>query len=471
MLFNSWAFAAFFCTTFAIYLLLDHRRQNLLLLAASYVFYGLWNWKFLSLIAFATAFDFTVSHAIHATAAPRRRKLLAAASVVVHVGILGFFKYFGFFADSARALLGALGWHLPAPVLHIVLPVGISFFTFQSLSYIIDVFRGRVEPARRFLDYALYVAFFPQMVAGPIERGAHLLPQIQAPRTLEGDRLIEGCFLIFTGLYLKVFVADNLAPIVGAVFDDPGAAGPGVLVGFYAFTFQIFCDFAGYTNIARGVGRLLGFDIVVNFRTPYLAQNPREFWQRWHISLSSWLRDYLYIPLGGNRGGALATFRNLMITMLLGGLWHGASWTFVAWGGYHGALLVGHRLLEPGLRALPRPGGRAWAAVARGAKTLLCFHFVCLGWVLFRADSMGRVADLLARLTHPASAAWGPAALKVAGLLALLVPLQLLERRHDDGFALLRTPALVQAGVFFVMFWSMVLLGVRTGEQFIYFQF
>ncbi|MFC1453529.1 MBOAT family O-acyltransferase, partial [Verrucomicrobiota bacterium] len=347
MLFNTVQFFVFFAVVLALYAALGHRWQNRLLLAASYVFYGSWDWRFLCLIFASTVLDYFCGIAIHGSRGGLKRKLFLAFSVAGNLSLLGVFKYFDFFAYNLQRLLTLCGLDIDMPYLRVVLPVGISFYTFQTMSYTIDIYRGRLEPTRRFPDFALFVAFFPQLVAGPIERASRLLPQILNARKLTAARFYEGGYLILWGLFKKVFVADNLATIVDPVFALDGSPGGGqVLVALYAFAFQIYCDFSGYSDIARGVGKCLGFDIMLNFRLPYFARNPRDFWQRWHISLSSWLRDYLYIPLGGNRRGSARTYANLAIVMLLGGLWHGAAGTFILWGGYHGFLLIAHRWLS-----------------------------------------------------------------------------------------------------------------------------
>jgi len=356
MLFNSLEFAVFMVVVYGLYLVLNHKWQNRMLLVASYIFYGAWNWRFLSLIFISTVLDYICGIKIYNSNSVKRKRFFLFLSVFGNLSILGFFKYFNFFVGDLTALINYFGFSFQTHSLNIILPVGISFYTFQTMSYTIDIYRDKLRPTRRFFDFALFVAFFPQLVAGPIERARNLLPQILSPRTFSVDRFYEGCYLIFWGLFQKIVIADNLAKMVVPVFGDWQYESGKVLLALYAFAFQIFCDFAGYSNIARGLGRVMGFEIMVNFRLPYFATNPREFWRRWHISLSSWLRDYLYIPLGGSRKGAIFTCRNILITMLLGGLWHGAAWTFVFWGVYHSFLLVAHRGVELlfGKMSLPR---------------------------------------------------------------------------------------------------------------------
>ncbi len=390
MLFNSWPFVAFFCIVYLVYRALPHRQQNWFLLLASLFFYGCWDWRFLGLLLFSTGVDYWVARLIEDTADPRQRRRLLSVSMCVDLGILGFFKYCNFFTASFARLLEAIGFQASIPVLQIVLPVGISFYTFQSMSYTIDVYRGLLSPTHKWSDYVLYVSFFPQLVAGPIERSTHLLPQIQNPRNITPDAIASGLRLIVLGYFRKVFIADAVAPMVGACFAAPSNYGGGtLLLGVYLFALQIYGDFAGYSDIARGTSRLFGIDLCLNFRQPYLSSNITEFWRRWHISLSTWLRDYLYIPLGGNRKGRLRTYINNMLTMLLGGLWHGAAWHFVAWGGLHGAYLMVHKMMIGNRKIAPdSPATNFTTFVIWLFKCFVTFNLVCLAWIFFRADCL-----------------------------------------------------------------------------------
>jgi len=476
MLFNSLSFAVFFVIVYGLYLVLSHRRQNRMLLLASYVFYGAWDWRYLSLILTSTALDYLCARGIASSADRARQKRLLALSMVGNLSILGFFKYYNFFAENLQVLLGKFGLAAPSFCLAIILPVGISFYTFQSMSYTIDVYRGVLPPARSFFDYALFVSFFPQLVAGPIERARHLLPQVLAPRTVTREKIAQGAWLILWGLFQKVFVADNLARLVDPVFAAPGPYnGARVLVALYAFAFQIYCDFAGYSNIARGLGSCLGFEIMVNFNLPYASTNPREFWRRWHISLSTWLKDYLYISLGGNRRGTLFTYRNLAITMLLGGLWHGAAWNFVLWGAYWGALLILHRLLEPFLPRIGSPRFRPLAAAWKIIRVGLFFHLVCLSWLLFRARSLDQIVQmlngLLRNFSFAAYADWRPDALLLSIYLWTLAALEFFQYRRSDLEVVRSWPAPLRITVSLVLLFSILILGVNQSNYFIYFQF
>jgi len=481
MLFNSHVFAIFFAVVFGLYLLLQkhHLLQNRLLLGASFVFYGWWDWRFLFLMSLTIGIDYFVGLRLHAETEIRRRKMFLALSIVCNMSILGFFKYFNFFVSSFEILLARLGIDISAQTLHIVLPVGISFYTFQSMSYVVDVYRRQLSPAKDLGHYGTYISYFPQLVAGPIERGTHLLPQVLNPRKISLPKIYEGSYLIFWGLYQKVFIADNLARIVNPVFQAEGPYhGIVVLFAVYAFAFQIYCDFAGYSNIARGLSMCMGFDLMVNFNLPYFAQNPSDFWRRWHISLSTWLRDYLYIPLGGNRKGGRRTYLNLIVTMLLGGLWHGAAWHFVIWGAYHGLLLVFYRLFELSRRHINFGfnfhDNRFWKVL----NIIFFFNLICIGWLFFRAGSMAQAIDMLKAIVAIRPVAgqgftyfptvYMPQLFK---LLWLLLVVQFFQYIKNDLLVVLRWPVWIRVAFYLCMFYSMMLYGVHEGGDFIYFQF
>jgi D-alanyl-lipoteichoic acid acyltransferase DltB (MBOAT superfamily) len=396
--------------------------------------------------------------------------------MVANLAILGFFKYFDFFVTSAVALGRSLGVELHVSTLGILLPAGISFYTFQAMSYTIDIYRRHAAPTRSFSDFALFVCFFPHLVAGPIMRASTLLPQVVQPRHWKPGVAEEGLFLVAMGLFKKLVIADNLAPIANTIFgrfdagQPAGLTGVDALIAVYAFAFQIYCDFSGYSAIARGVSKWLGFELVINFRRPYSAVSPSDFWRRWHISLSTWLRDYLYIPLGGNRGGTFATYRNLMLTMVLGGLWHGASWTFVAWGFYHGALLCVFRALGVSEEIA---GGAPRARALRALRVVGMFHLVCAGWLLFRAGSFGgalAMATSIATDFRPS-----PTSLTALAFVAFhVLPLILLEwvtDGEDHVERLGRWPWPVEGLVYASLAAMLVLLRAPESHEFIYFQF
>jgi len=366
-----------------------------MLLVASYVFYGYWDYRYLSLIFISTVIDYFVAIGLHRSDHDSHRKKLLSISIFANLGMLGFFKYYNFFTSEMAELLTHIGSPVSMPVLNIVLPVGISFYTFQTMSYTIDVYRRQTTPTHRFLDFALYVSFFPQLVAGPIERSYRLLPQILDRRPQLKENFTEGLYHVMIGMFKKVVIADNMAPIVNHVFSRPVSelTGPEIILGVYAFAFQIYGDFSGYSSIAQGIAKWMGFNLSWNFKMPYFATSPSDFWQRWHITLSSWLRDYLYIPLGGNRGGHFLTLRNLVLTMFLGGLWHGAGWTFITWGLYHGLLLIIYRLFEFKHEGIPRR--LMHHRIGRGLRMIFFFHLVCISWLLFRAETMDQVWQML----------------------------------------------------------------------------
>ena len=474
MIFTSFDFLLFFLIVLAVQAVLPHRPRNKFLLGASYFFYGCWDWRFLSLIIASTLIDFTCSHAIAGSQSAFRRRLLLTFSVTANLSILGFFKYANFFVDSAEQLLSGLSLPVSDWRLDVILPVGISFYTFQTMSYTIDVYRGKLRPLDNLIDFSLYVAFFPQLVAGPIERGASLAPQMTGKPPVSLDDLYAGSWLVVKGVFKKAVIADNLAPVVQSVFSASSPSGPEVLIGVYAFAFQIYGDFAGYSDIARGTARMMGYRLMLNFRLPYFATNPSEFWQRWHISLSSWLRDYLYIPLGGNRGGTLRTCRNLMITMVLGGLWHGAAWTFVVWGAYHGAILVAYRLVTANRQpasAAARPSG--FSALQWGIQVAVMFHLVCIGWLLFRAESLAQAGRMLAALVGPwqwtgelAQPAW-----QIVLLCGPLLMVQLLEERTKNLNLIPCLSLLPRTLAYAATLGAILTLGNFGGQEFIYFQF
>lgn len=475
MLFNTLQFAGFFIVVYGLYLVLEHKWQNRMLLVASYIFYGAWDWMFLSLIWISTILDYYCGLSIHRATEAKKRKLFLFLSVFGNLSILGLFKYFNFFASNLQQLLEIFGLSLNYQFLHIVLPVGISFYTFQTMSYTIDIYKRKMEPTDRFFDFALFVAFFPQLVAGPIERAKRLLPQIINPRKVTLDGFYQGCYLIFWGLFLKVFVGDNLGVFVQAVFSaNAPYEGMRVWFGLYAFAFQIFADFAGYSKIARGLGKCMGFDIMLNFNLPYFSTNPREFWRRWHISLSSWLRDYLYIPLGGNRVSTLKKFRNVFLTMLLGGLWHGASWTFVIWGAYQGMLLTMHGLGQQFIKSSRLDEnnflGKMWFVV----KVLFFFHLTCLGWLFFRAESIEQIFNMLnalffnLRIQKQYFVEYGNFLIFYIWPLILV---QFMQFKKNDEMAMYKSNVFIKALFYFICIILFITYGVSGGHQFIYFQF
>jgi alginate O-acetyltransferase complex protein AlgI len=489
MVFNSITFLVFLAIVLTAYYRLQHRGQNVLLLVASYVFYGWWDWRFLSLLLFTSGFDYWCALWLERETRPGRRKLFLSFSMIVNLGVLGVFKYFNFFADSLAHVLAAFGMQASFPVLHVILPVGISFYTFLSMSYTIDVYRRELKASHNPLDFLLYVAFFPHLVAGPIVRASYLLPQCQRPRVINPTEVTNGIWLILMGYVKKVVIADRLAGLVNWGFAQPGPpfADANAWLIIYAFAFQIYGDFSGYSDIARGLSKLMGFELTHNFKAPYLVSNPSAFWQHWHISLSTWLRDYLYIPLGGNRKGPGRTYANLMVTMLLGGLWHGAGAAYLLWGFFHGMMLAVHRAWHDvtgfGKRHDNDPAGRKLAAEPRSVSllvrvmmVLVFFHLTCVGWLLFRAGAVRHdfnqvqvVTGYLHAMFHwPTGAGLSPLVQPVLVLGGLAMVFQWLHEKMDSFAAWpMRWQAAAVVGALFLI----TGLGIFGGSQFIYFQF
>lgn len=455
MLFDSPVFWAFLVAVYPAWRLLPLRAGRWWILAASLVFYGWWSLGFLGLLLATTTLDWWLTRRMDRASDAGRRRLLWA-SVLSNLGTLAVFKYLGFFTRQAQAGLAALGVDASLPVLELVLPVGISFYTFQAIGYAVDVYRRELPPVRGYGDFLLFITFFPHMVAGPIQRSALLLPQLDPMQRPTRAQLSTAAWLLVWGLFKKDVVADNLAVVVARAFDAP-ATGFATLVGAYAFTWQIYCDFSGYSDIARGLGKLFGVELLENFRRPFFAQSPQELWRRWHVSLSQWLRDYLYIPLGGNR---VRPGRNLMITMLLGGLWHGANWTYVLWGAWHGlALVLG--------RWLPRP------ALPPALLALGTFHITVAGFFLFRAHDLAHIGQLLQRVAGGLRPGPGdlPGLVLLVALAASVLVVELAQERLGDTFATLRLPRPLQAVLYALLVAAIAILGSTYDVQFIYFQF
>ncbi|GAA0872712.1 MBOAT family protein [Gangjinia marincola] len=397
MLFNSIEFALFLPLVFFLFWFVlkgNRKGQNILLLIASYIFYGWWDWRFLGLIVFSSLLDYVLGIQIHKEQLARKRKMYLLLSLLVNLGFLGFFKYFNFFTESFAEAFTLFGQSFEASRLNIILPVGISFYTFQTLSYTIDIYRKQLTPTKDALSFFSFVSFFPQLVAGPIERAAHLLPQFYVPRKFKYSVATSGVKLIIWGLFKKMVIADNAAVIVDGVFADYGGqSSVSLIVGMVFFAFQIYGDFSGYSDIAIGTARLFGFDLMTNFKFPYLSKNVSDFWKRWHISLSTWFRDYLYIPLGGSKQGEVAALRNIFIVFVVSGFWHGANWTFIIWGVIHGLLYVP---LFIQTKFLKKEVSKArWRVFLN---TLLTFTIVCFAWVFFRADSVNDAVNYIANI-------------------------------------------------------------------------
>jgi alginate O-acetyltransferase complex protein AlgI len=475
VIFNSLTFFVFLAIVLPLFFILRGRAQLLLSLVASYVFYGWWDWRFLGLIALSTVVDFGLGLWIGGTEDPRRRKALLITSLVLNLGLLGYFKYCNFFLDSFRAMANQMGYSPSTEMLDIILPVGISFYTFQSLSYTLDVYSREIKAERSLLKYATFVAFFPQLVAGPIVRAIDFLPQMHVTHRFHRVRALSGAAQMTLGFFKKLVVADSAGLVVETIFAEPGVhTSIGLMVGVVFYAFQIYGDFSGYSDIAIGLARVMGFEFPENFRYPYISQSFSEFWTRWHISLSSWLRDYLYIPMGGNRQGTTKTYRNLMVTMLLGGLWHGASWKFVIWGGLHGIYLVFQRFFSwVASRLFPNVSVPRW--IKAPLLITLVFTLTCLAWIFFRARDVPQAMEIITRILQFDSL--DPRTIRnqthvARGMLAIaiLLILEAVHRRYDLHTRILRNPYFA-AFMFAAGFWVIAMLGTFGNQQFIYFQF
>jgi alginate O-acetyltransferase complex protein AlgI len=470
MTFNSVVYALFLPLVVGGHWLLPSRFRLHWLLAASYLFYGAWDWRFLALLWFSTGVDFVIARRMEDhDADDRHRKRLLLVSLVTQLTLLATFKYFDFFVGSMVDLIDTIGFEASEPVLRVILPVGISFYTFQTMAYTIDVYRRRIPACRDLLLFATFVAYFPQLVAGPIERAEHMLPQYTAERRRPRWAQIESALvLILMGLVKKVVIGDSLAPIVDDAFSDPSGVGAlGALAGVVAFAIQIYADFSGYTDIARGSSRLLGIELMHNFHEPYLSRHITEFWRRWHISLSIWLRDYLYVPLGGNRRGESRTYVNLMVTMLLGGLWHGPGWNFVVWGGLHGTYLAVHRRLRPDATVTDRLSWRPSVVLS----TVGTFVLVAVAWVFFRTPTLDDAFAVFSSIASLEMTADLDKVALVPLLGALMLAFDLATRaRTTSAWRPERSPALVGLAAGAAMAALLVFSG-REPVPFVYFQF
>ncbi len=468
MLFVEPIFFLFFAVTLLVYwgLVRNGARKTFLLLA-SYVFYGAWDWRFAFLLLFISLADYAFARQIAREENPARRKMFVVLSLAMNLGVLGFFKYCQFFVDSTVRLAGAFGLTLDHPTLHILLPVGISFITFQSLSYTIDVYRGQLKPARSLRDYLMFAAFFPQLVAGPIVRPAYFLPQLVEKRAVNTAQVKASLLLFLLGFVKKTGIADNIAPYVDQIFAAPqGYDALAVMSAAWLYAAQIYCDFSGYSDMAIAVAGLLGYKLTLNFNAPYLATSIQEFWRRWHISLSTWIRDYIYISLGGRDAKRWKTHRNLLLTMLAGGLWHGAAWSFVAWGGLHGLALVAQREWQRRVRKSEAKG-----QLGQLFGWFVTINFVCMAWIFFRATDFASGWLMLQRYLWLNTSG----ALALPWALTLLPPALLLFECTARRFACYDRLAVLGAWRFAMLYgaaWALALALLPLGNRpFIYFQF
>lgn len=480
MLFNSFIFFIFLLVVIPLYYLLPQKPKqyrNTFLLACSYFFYGYWDWRFSSLLLLSTVIDFYVGKYMHETTDEKKRKYLVTFSVVSNLTVLGFFKYYNFFIDSFSAMTSGFGLSLDYLHLHIILPVGISFYTFQTLTYSIDIYRKRLTPTDSILDFALYVAFFPQLVAGPIERAANLLPQISNPPNATREQLEKGVVLIILGLFKKVMIGDTSGRIVDQIFGNMEIyKSAELLMALILFTVQIYADFSGYSNIARGTAKLMGFELMKNFEQPYFASNISDFWRRWHVSLSTWLKDYVYFPLGGNRKGNVRTYINLMLTMLISGLWHGANWTFVIYGGLHGMYQCTYRFMLKGKKFPTR-------YEYQGVQSLMIFIgnvlftnlIVIFTRIFFRAQTIDEAFYFIRKMIfwEGGSEFSGRIITICTTFVLITIILDFLEYyTKSHTFLLKLKPVTVPAGILAAMFLvSLIYMFQADPMPFVYFQF
>lgn len=481
VLFNSLHYVVFFPLVAFLYFALPFRYRWLMLLASSYYFYMCWRPEYAILIVVSTAIDYLAGLGMGRTASRGVRRWLLLVSMTANLGLLFSFKYLGFFSQAVNEALSLAGTPARVPVLELLLPVGISFYTFQSMSYAIDVYRGIQKPERNFLRFALYVSFFPQLVAGPIERSTHLLPQFRVRHEFSYERMRSGLTMILAGMFKKVVIADRLAVYVDAVYNNPSDyEGLTIVVATYLFAFQIFCDFSGYTDIAIGSARILGYDLMENFRRPYFAHSMTEFWRRWHISLSTWMRDYLYVSLGGNRISAGRTYVNIFVTFLLSGLWHGANWTFLVWGSLHGVFLVVGKMTRESRRAwAARVWGDADAAPAKAMRIAITFHLTLFAWVFFRAnsftDAIVLIHGAITGFRFSREALFGPMQPQefLIAVLAIMAmeAVHVIQERGPIELRFARLPMPVRWCAYYTVLFAILLFGVFTSHQFIYFQF
>jgi alginate O-acetyltransferase complex protein AlgI len=474
MLFCSSQFLVFFIAVFAVYWAMPWRQPRVwLLMGASLFFYASWNKYLALLVAVSTTIDYALARGMEATTVSWRRKWMLGASLTGNLGLLCYFKYANFFLGSLEEVLHAAGATTSLPVLRVLLPVGISFYTFEAISYTVDVYRRRMPAERDLANFMVFILFFPHLVAGPIVRARDFLPQVRRPKHWSWLRLQWGAQLFLVGLFKKLVIADRMAMFADPIFASPGhCLMPAAWLAVLAYSVQIYCDFSGYTDMALGVAHLLGYKLAVNFKAPYLAANVQDFWRRWHISLSSWLRDYMFIPLGGSRAGEWQLCRNLLVTMTLGGLWHGASWTFVAWGLLHGMLLVGHRGMQRIGKWSPAFDRALLSSAGTGLRVATTFLTVSLLWVFFRAADFRTALRLFSRLVA-LDGNWPAPGLtnRFAELVAAMILLHLFAQWGWWRKWAVDLPAPVRGLGYAVVLALALMLAPDSGKAFIYFQF
>lgn len=482
MLFNSLSYAIFLPIVFFLYWFATKgslKLQNILLLVASYYFYACWDWRFMFLLIFSTVLDYYTGIKIH-EAADRRKKLFWLwLSVGINLGFLGVFKYYNFFAESFADAMALLGWNVNPASLQLILPVGISFYTFHGLSYVIDLYKNRIEPERNFIDYSVFVSFFPLLVAGPIERATHLLPQIRKKREFDYSKAVNGLRQILWGLFKKIVIADNCAEFANTIFNNSGDySGSTLVLGALFFTFQIYCDFSGYSDIALGTARLFGIDLLRNFAFPYFSRDIAEFWRRWHISLSSWFKDYLYIPLGGSKGGIWMKVRNTFIIFLVSGFWHGANWTFIVWGFLNALYIMPSIVLNTNRKNLDIVAkGKYLPTLKECLQMGITFGLTVLAWIFFRATDLTHAFNYISAIFSNSlfTAPYFPGIGKAVPIVLITLLFMLIEWfGREQQYAIEQLGVRWRRPYRWAMYYSIILLiyfFAGSEQQFIYFQF
>lgn len=480
MLFNSLNFAFFLPVIFILYWLVNKqglRVQNILLLIASYYFYSCWDYRFLFLLVFSTVLDYFTGIKMSEARSIRGKKAWFWLSVVVNLGFLGVFKYYNFFAQSFVDMFAYFGVHMQLSTINVILPVGISFYTFHGLSYVIDIYKDRIKPERNFIDYSLFVSFFPLLVAGPIERATHLLPQIKRKRHFDYVKAIDGLRQILWGLFKKVVIADNCAEYANLIFNhSSNYSGSTLVLGALLFTFQIYCDFSGYSDIAIGTARLLGIELLRNFAFPYFSRDIAEFWRRWHISLSSWFKDYLYIPLGGSKGGLWMRVRNTFIIFLVSGFWHGANWTFIIWGGLNALFIMPSIIFKTNRSNLDIVAkGRLLPSARELFDIVLTFSLTVLAWIFFRSASVGQAIQIIGSI-FTKDLFRAPQTSPRPVILVIIILFMIIEWIGREGKYAIENIGIRWTPVLRWSFYSFIIVCIgmymqTTGSDFIYFQF
>lgn len=475
MFFNSYNFLAFFIIVYSIYWLLKDKKnqQNIFLLIASYFFYSCWDWRFLFLLIFSTVLDYYTGHKIDKSNSKTAKKIWLWISISINLGFLGLFKYYNFFTENFILLLNSIGFQTNTHLINIILPVGISFYTFHGLSYVIDIYKGRIDSEKNIIDYSLFVSFFPLLVAGPIERATHLLPQIKNKRVFNYEQSILGLRQILWGLFKKIVIADNCASYSNMVFESPESYNSTTLaLGAIMFAFQIYGDFSGYSDIALGTARLLGFDLLKNFNFPYFSRSISEFWRRWHISLSTWFKDYLYIPLGGSRGGISMKIRNTFIIFLVSGFWHGANWTFIVWGGLN-ALLMTPAILKNRNHLDNVATGKLFPTITEFLQMSTTFLLTTICWIFFRSESIQQAYTYISNMFTKVKLEL-PTDTPYLTLIVIIFFIIVEWMGRECNFAIEQIDRITNKTMRFVFYYVillMIFLYATTGETFIYFQF